>query len=78
MDGRDCDRWNYWKWGEEYSLWASADTPNTPVATGKITPLGAEHRWRILWRNFTAGAPPLSAFEPTPGIQCPPANLTNN
>ena len=78
MDGRNCDRWTYWKWGEEYSLWASADTPNTPVATGKISTFGGDHKWRILWRNFTAGAPPLSAFDPTPGIQCPPANLTNN
>jgi hypothetical protein len=73
MDGRNCDRWTYWKWGEEYSLWASADTPNTPVATGKISTFGGDHKWRILWRNFTAGAPPLSAFEPTPGIKCPPA-----
>ena len=78
MDGRNCDRWTYWKWGEEYSLWASADTPNTPVATGKISTFGGDHKWRILWRNFTAGAPPLSAFEPTPGIKCPPANLSNN
>ena len=74
MDGRAANRWDYWIGGERFALWASADAPVTPVASGKTwTWHQGYHLWRILWRDFVPGAPPLSVFEPTPGLRCPPA-----
>mmetsp|Transcript_27560 Transcript_27560/g.70207 ORF Transcript_27560/g.70207 Transcript_27560/m.70207 type:complete len:247 (-) Transcript_27560:1873-2613(-) len=76
MDGRLSNRWDYWQGGEQYALWATAVPPIVPVATGKTwTATAGHHLWRILWHDFKPEAPPLSAFAPTTGVQCPPATV---
>lgn len=73
VDGRQAHRWSYWMANEQWALWASLDG-KSPVATGKVwTAHKNYHLWRILWRNFVPGPPPLSRFDVTPGIRCGPA-----
>jgi hypothetical protein len=73
VDGRQSHRWNYWMGGEQWAMWASLDG-KSPVATGKTwTWHPTYHLWRILWRGFEAGPPPLSDFDLTDGIKCGPA-----
>jgi len=79
MDGRACNKWEYWSGGEKYALWASADSPDIPVANGKTwTSVPGYHLWHILWRDFKPGPPPLSVFALTPGIQCPNASVARS
>lgn len=78
MDGRECNKWEYWLLGERYALWASTESEAVPVATGKTwTSHPGYHLWRILWRDFRPGPPPLSDFKLTAGISCPNATEVN-
>ena len=75
QDGRQCDRWNYWRRGEQYAEWASIAPRAEPVAIGKTwTADPRHHLWRILWRDYQPGWPPLSSFAATPGLKCPAAS----
>jgi hypothetical protein len=91
VDGRLCDRWNYWDQGEQFAMWYSAATDDAkkkeqnddgvvPVALAKtFSPMRGYHLWTLLWRNFTATAPSFPAdFEMTPGVVCPPASPSSD
>jgi hypothetical protein len=72
VDGRTSNRWDYWMMGEKWATWASLDG-RSPVATGKVwTGHPGFSLWRILWRDFKAGPPPLASFDVTAGIKCGP------
>ena len=73
VDGRTANRWDYWRDGNEYALWASLDGAS-PVASGLVQTYHAGfHHWRILWRDFQPLPPPAASFDVTPGIECHPA-----
>lgn len=75
VDGRLCNRWDYWRGGERYAQWSTAFGLPGPVATGKTwTAHPGYHLWRIIWRDYEPFAPPLAKFAPTTGLHCPPAN----
>ena len=73
MDGRSCDRWEYWEGGDRFALWAST-SGRTPVATGKIWTSSPNHLWHIVWRDFVPVAPPASEFAISAGVHCPAAS----
>ena len=73
VDGRWAHRWDYWRNGEQWALWASLDG-KSPVATGKVwTWHPTYHLFRILWRDFKPIPPARADFDLTPGIHCGPA-----
>eukprot|EP00040_Diaphanoeca_grandis_P041076 m.262473 g.262473 ORF g.262473 m.262473 type:complete len:249 (-) comp45766_c0_seq1:174-920(-) len=60
----ECDRWNYWDLGEQYSFFTRVNEP-TPVRTGKIfTSIPGYKLWHIDFSRFKAGVPPQTFFDP--------------
>lgn len=72
LNGTKCTRWDYWSGGEAFSFWG---THNTPLRTAKtFTQHIGYELWAIDFINFVGGTPPLSAFDPLPGVVCPAAS----
>jgi hypothetical protein len=74
LDGRICDRWEYWENNELFGLWAAATSSvPMPVSLAKLfTKNTGYHLWQIFFRNFKAAAPAASAFVLSSAIPCSP------
>jgi hypothetical protein len=73
IDGKPCVRWDYWDDGEAFSFWGTQSVPLRIAKT--FTPHSGYVLWAIDFTNFVGGrTPPLSAFEPLPGVVCPAAS----
>ena len=63
-------------------FWARYSSPTVkaadiPVATGRLESISGSP-YMLFFNDFVAGSPPLSAFDPIPGTNCPAATPPDN
>ncbi|KAJ1417350.1 hypothetical protein B484DRAFT_400853 [Ochromonadaceae sp. CCMP2298] len=71
LNGIVGDMWTYWAAEEQYAFYTLVDQA-VPLASGKIYSPSSS-LWTIFFYGFQSGPPPLQAFEPLSGSDCPDA-----
>lgn len=71
VNGVLADKWVYWSGGDEFAFWGTATSPLKTAKTDAAVPGQVE--WAIDFVDFVPGPPVLEKFQPTAGVQCPPA-----
>jgi hypothetical protein len=71
--GMQCERWEWWEFGEQYGFWG---TETVPLRTAKLFDPNPQHPpWYIDFLDYQSGAPADAEFDPVPGTNCPRASV---